>query len=115
MIGSLDGKAAGTTPLHLWEIMRRFFGHAADAIGNDHPGLAERPRQATPHWIRHARATHAFAKGVEMSAVSEPAPRVNLNHPERQLSMSDVKRHRAGAIRASIANLGFERYCQVAC
>ena len=75
LIGSLDDGDVGIKPLRFWKVMRRFFRQAAQIIENDHPPLAEKLRQATPHWMRHTHATHAIAEGVELSAVRD-----NLRH-----------------------------------
>jgi len=53
----------------------RLFRLAADIIEGVRPGLAEKLRRATPHWMRHTDATHALAKGVGLSAVRD-----NLRH-----------------------------------
>ncbi|AXW56174.1 integrase (plasmid) [Ralstonia solanacearum] len=94
VIGSLDGADAGITPLRLWEIMRRFFRLAADVIGDDHPALAEKLRRATPHWMRHTHATHALAKGVELSAVRDNLRHASISTTSIYLHTDDVKRAR---------------------
>ncbi|MBV8156687.1 MAG: site-specific integrase [Dyella sp.] len=94
MIGSLDGTDTGLTPLRLWEIMRRFFALAADVIGDDHPALAEKLRRATPHWMRHTHATHALAKGVELSAVRDNLRHASISTTSIYLHTDDVKRAR---------------------
>ncbi|WP_455285801.1 phage integrase family protein [Cupriavidus necator] len=94
LIGSLDGSEAGITPLRLWEIMRRFFRVAADAIEGDHPALAEKLRRATPHWMRHTHATHALAKGVELSAVRDNLRHASISTTSIYLHTDDVKRAR---------------------
>jgi site-specific recombinase XerD len=94
VIGSLDGGEAGITPLRLWEVMRRFFRLAADVIEGDHPVLAEKLRQATPHWMRHTHATHALAKGVELSAVRDNLRHASISTTSIYLHTDDVKRAR---------------------
>ncbi|SCU91329.1 Phage integrase [Cupriavidus necator] len=94
LIGSLDGTDAGITPLRLWEVMRRFFTLAADIIGDDHPALAEKLRRATPHWMRHTHATHALAKGVELSAVRDNLRHASISTTSIYLHTDDVKRAR---------------------
>ena len=76
LVGSLgeDG-SVGITGAHLWRVMRRFFMQAADAIETDHPVAAEKLRRATPHWMRHSHASHALARGAELTAVRD-----NLRH-----------------------------------
>jgi len=94
VIGSLDGADAGITPLRLWEIMRRFFALAADVIGKDHPALADKLHRATPHWMRHTHATHALAKGVELSAVRDNLRHASISTTSIYLHTDDVKRAR---------------------
>jgi site-specific recombinase XerD len=76
VVGSLgeDG-AVGISGAHLWRLLRRFFVQAADAIEADHPVAAEKLRRATPHWMRHSHASHALARGAELTAVRD-----NLRH-----------------------------------
>ncbi|WP_423194602.1 phage integrase family protein [Cupriavidus sp. H18C2] len=94
LIGSLDGSETGITPLRLWEVMRRFFRLAADIIEGDHPALAEKLRRATPHWMRHTHATHALAKGVELSAVRDNLRHASISTTSIYLHTDDVKRTR---------------------
>ena len=74
--------------------MRRFFRQAAQIIENDHPPLAEKLRQATPHWMRHTHATHAIAKGVELSAVRDNLRHASISTTSIYLHADDVKRAR---------------------
>ncbi|WP_043947506.1 site-specific integrase [Ralstonia solanacearum] len=94
LIGSLDDGDAGIKPLRLWEVMRRFFRHATQLIENDHPALAEKLRHATPHWMRHTHATHALAKGVELSAVRDNLRHASIATTSIYLHTDDVKRAR---------------------
>jgi len=57
------------------DVMRRFFDEVADVIAADHPAVAEKLRRAGPHWMRHAQATHALARGAELTTVRD-----NLRH-----------------------------------
>ena len=59
----------------LWSVTKRFFVTTADAIESESPKTAERLRQASPHWIRHTHATHALARGADLSTVRD-----NLRH-----------------------------------
>jgi len=94
VIGSLGDIDAGITPLRLWEILRRFFTLAADVIGDDHPALAEKLHRATPHWMRHTHATHALAKGVELSAVRDNLRHASISTTSIYLHADDAKRAR---------------------
>ncbi|SAK92973.1 integrase family protein [Caballeronia arationis] len=68
LVASLDEEHRnGITGARLWTVMRRFFRHAADVIAADHPALREKLRRASPHWMRHTHATHALARGAELT------------------------------------------------
>jgi site-specific recombinase XerD len=69
-----DG-SAGIAGARLWRVMRRFFVQAADVIQADHPATAEKLRRASPHWMRHSHASHALARGAELTTVRD-----NLRH-----------------------------------
>ncbi|MCY1288301.1 Tyrosine recombinase XerC [compost metagenome] len=76
LIGGLGQEPAdGITGTRLWGVLRRFFTQAADLILADHPAAAEKLRQASPHWMRHTHATHALARGAELTTVRD-----NLRH-----------------------------------
>lgn len=94
LIGSLDDIDAGIKPLRLWEVMRRFFRLAAQIIENDHPALAEKLHRASPHWMRHTHATHAIARGVELSAVRDNLRHSSISTTSIYLHTDDVKRAR---------------------
>lgn len=55
--------------------MRRFFQQAADVLEFRNPVVAEKLRRASPHWMRHAHATHALEHGTDLTAVRD-----NLRH-----------------------------------
>jgi site-specific recombinase XerD len=55
--------------------MKRFFMHSAGRVQDINPGLADRLRRATPHWMRHTHASHALARGAELTTVRD-----NLRH-----------------------------------
>ena len=94
LIGSLDDADAGIKPLRLWEVMRRFFRLVAKIIENDHPVLAEKMHLASPHWMRHTHATHAIARGVELSAVRDNLRHASISTTSIYLHTDDVKRAR---------------------
>jgi site-specific recombinase XerD len=47
----------------------------ADVIEAESPNTAEKLRRASPHWVRHTHATHALARGAELTTVRD-----NLRH-----------------------------------
>jgi site-specific recombinase XerD len=74
LLGHLDEPGGISTP-RLRQMLRRFFNGAADAIESEHLPLADKLRRATPHWMRHAHATHALASGATLTTVRD-----NLRH-----------------------------------
>ncbi len=92
-----DLKAAGShsriTSSRLWDVTKRFFVATADAIEAESPKTAEKLRRASPHWMRHTHATHALAKGAELTTVRD-----NLRHA--YLSTTSVYLHTDLAKRA---------------
>lgn len=76
LLASLEqDSTTGITGTRLWNVMRRFFNRVADVIADDHPAVAEKLRRASPHWMRHTHATHALARGAELTTVRD-----NLRH-----------------------------------
>jgi len=59
----------------------------------DNPALAQKLRRASTHWMRHTHATHALAKGAELTTVRD-----NLRHA--YLSTTSVYLHTDLAKRA---------------
>ncbi|CAB3786187.1 hypothetical protein LMG27177_01947 [Paraburkholderia fynbosensis] len=61
LIASLaeDG-AACITSARLWNVLRLFFARTADLVDADGPAVAQKLRQASPHWMRHTHATDAL-------------------------------------------------------
>ena len=94
LIGSLDGSDAGITATRLWEVMRRFFVLAAEIIAADHPAAAEKLLRATPHWMRHTHATHALARGAELTAVRDNLRHASISTTSIYLHTDETKRAR---------------------
>jgi site-specific recombinase XerD len=93
LIGTLDQDSqVGITATRLWSIMRRFFGVAADLMEKDSPALAEMLRRASPHWMRHTHATHALAKGAELTTVRDNMRHASIATTSIYLHGDDVKR-----------------------
>jgi integrase len=63
------------TSTRLWSVTKRFFVTTADVIEAESPKTAEKLRRASPHWMRHTHATHALARGAELTTVRD-----NLRH-----------------------------------
>jgi hypothetical protein len=45
------------------------FFKTAETIERDSPALEEKVGKASPHWMRHTHATHALARGAELTTV----------------------------------------------
>ncbi|WP_454742966.1 phage integrase family protein [Cupriavidus necator] len=95
LIGSLGQEpASGITGTRLWGVLRRFFVQAADLIQVDHPAAAEKLRQASPHWMRHTHATHALARGAELTTVRDNLRHASISTTSIYLHGNEVKRAR---------------------
>jgi site-specific recombinase XerD len=100
LIATLDGEgAAAISTVRLWGITRRFFHDAAKAIERDHPVLADKLRRASPHWMRHTHATHALARGAELTTVRDNLRHASISTTSIYLHSDEIKRARqiAGA------------------
>ncbi|MDB0569954.1 site-specific integrase [Ralstonia solanacearum] len=95
LIGALgldpDG---GITGSRLWSVVRRFFWAAANIIEGDHTVLAEKLRKASPHWMRHTHASHALARGAELTTVRDNLRHASISTTSIYLHGDDVKRAR---------------------
>ncbi len=95
LIGGLgldpDGGITGT---RLWAVVRRFFETAADTIESDHAVLAEKLRKASPHWMRHTHATHALARGAELTTVRDNLRHASISTTSIYLHSDEIKRAR---------------------
>ncbi|CAB3745183.1 Tyrosine recombinase XerC [Paraburkholderia rhynchosiae] len=74
--------------------MRRFFNQAADVIGADHPTAAEKLHRASPHWTRHTHASHALARGAELTTVRDNLRHASIATTSIYLQSDEVKRTR---------------------
>jgi site-specific recombinase XerD len=88
-----DG-AAGITVARLWAIMKRFFMKVADLIQEKSPPTAEKLRGASPHWMRHTHASHALARGAELTTVRDNLRHASLSTTSIYLHGEEVKRAR---------------------
>jgi site-specific recombinase XerD len=89
-----EESAAGITRSRLWYVMRRFFRLTADVIAADHPVLAEKLRRASPHWTRHTHATHALARGAELTTVRDNLRHASIATTSIYLLSDEIKRFR---------------------
>ena len=83
---------ASISGVRLWEVMRRFFVQAAGVIESDRPTLAEKLRRASPHWMRHTHATHALARGAELTTVRDNLRHASISTTSIYLHCDEVKR-----------------------
>jgi len=95
LIGGLGLDAhGGITGTRLWGVVRRFFWTTAGTIEGDHPTLADKLRKASPHWMRHTHASHALARGVELTTVRDNLRHASISTTSIYLHGDDVKRAR---------------------
>jgi site-specific recombinase XerC len=95
LIGGLGlDRKGGITSARLWSVVKRFFLTAADVIEGDHPGLAEKLRKASPHWMRHTHATHALEQGADLTSVRDNLRHASISTTSIYLHSNDVKRAR---------------------
>ena len=95
LLGSLEPDSeAGITATRLWNVMRRFFGQAADIIKDHSPATAEKLRRASPHWMRHTHATHALARGAELTTVRDNLRHASVSTTSIYLHTDEAKRAR---------------------
>ena len=72
--------------------MKRFFETAAGEVEGESPALAEKLRRASPHWMRHTHATHALARGAELTSVRDNLRHASIATTSIYLHGDDVKR-----------------------
>jgi site-specific recombinase XerD len=89
----LESKS-GITASRVWSLMKRFFTTVACAIENDAPATAEKLRRASPHWMRHTHATHALARGAELTTVRDNLRHASVATTSLYLHTDEVKRAR---------------------
>lgn len=95
LIGSLEADStAGITATRLWVVMRRFFIKVAKSIETEAPATAEKLRRASPHWMRHTHATHALARGAELTTVRDNLRHASVATTSIYLHSDEVKRAR---------------------
>ena len=84
----------GISATRLWSVLRRFFAQVADLIEVRSSATAEKLRRASPHWMRHTHATHALARGAELTTVRDNLRHASLSTTSIYLHGDDGKRTR---------------------
>lgn len=92
-LGDPDSKS-GITATRVWSLMKRFFTTVAMAIEKEAPATAEKLRKASPHWMRHTHATHALARGAELTTVRDNLRHASVATTSIYLHTDEVKRAR---------------------
>jgi len=93
LIGAMNlENPSGISATRLWVVMKRFFETAAGEVAEESPTLAEKLRQATPHWMRHTHATHALARGAELTSVRDNLRHASIATTSIYLHGDDLKR-----------------------
>jgi site-specific recombinase XerD len=70
------------------------FAQLADLIEDQNPMTAQKLRRASPHWMRHTHATHALARGAELTTVRDNLRHASLSTTSIYLHGEDSKRAR---------------------
>jgi len=95
LLASLEqDSTTGITGTRLWKVRRRLFHQVADVIAADHPTVAEKLRRASTHWMRHTHATHALARGAELTTVRDNLRHASIATTSIYLQSDEVKRAR---------------------
>lgn len=92
-LGDPDSKS-GITATRVWSLTKRFFTTVATAIEKEAPATAEKLRKASPHWMRHTHATHALARGAELTTVRDNLRHASVATTSIYLHTDEVKRAR---------------------
>jgi integrase len=61
---------------------------------SDHPPAAEKLRRASPHWMRPTHASHALARGAELTTVRDNLRHASIATTSIYLQSDEVKRAR---------------------
>ncbi len=88
------GGQSRITSSRLWDVTKRFFLATADAIVAESPKTAEKLRRASPHWMRHTHATHALARGAELTTVRDNLRHASVSTTSVYLHTDQAKRSR---------------------
>lgn len=92
LIGSLGAEGSGISSWRLWRVLKRFFTTAAEVVAPGSPALADKLRQATPHWTRHTHATHLLEGGAELTTVRDNLRHASLATTSMYLHTDDARR-----------------------
>jgi site-specific recombinase XerD len=85
---------AGIAGARLWRVMRRFFMQVADVIRTEQPAMADKLCRASPHWMRHSHASHALARGAELTTVRDNLRHASIATTSMYLHGDEVQRAR---------------------
>ena len=94
LVPAMQDEAAGITASRLWAVMRRFFRQAGASLSAVSPSTAAKLSLATPHWMRHTHATHALARGVELTTVRDNLRHASVATTSVYLHTDEAKRAR---------------------
>ena len=100
LIGSIEedeasmGSKSGISAARLWHVMKRFFTQVAKVIEAENPATADKLKRASPHWMRHTHATHALARGAELTTVRDNLRHASIQTTSIYLHGDEVKRAR---------------------
>ena len=92
-LGDPDNRS-GISSTRVWALMKRFFLTVATVIETESPVTAAKLRKASPHWMRHTHATHALARGAELTTVRDNLRHASIATTSLYLHTDEVKRAR---------------------
>ncbi len=93
LLASLQGET-GIAASRLWSAMKRFFVAAAAVLADVNPVLAEKLQRASPHWLRHAHASHALDAGADLTTVRDNLRHASVATTSLYLHADDQRRAR---------------------
>jgi site-specific recombinase XerD len=85
---------AGITGTRLRHLLRRFFLQTAELVRIDNPAMAIKLQHVSPHWLRHTHATHALARGAELTTIRDNLRHASISTTSIYLHSDEVKRAR---------------------
>lgn len=94
VLANLEEDGVAITAARLRAVLRRFFETAAQAVQSEAPGVAEKMRRATPHWLRHTHATHALERGAELTTVRDNLRHASISTTSNYLHGDEARRTR---------------------
>jgi integrase len=84
--------AKGLTSGRVWAILRRFFDDVGEQVAETRPGLHQKLKAASPHWLRHTHATFALQGGADLVTVRDNLRHASVTTTSNYLHTEDARR-----------------------